>query len=283
MPGESRSPLKAGIARELGCSPEVIRTASHDTASAVAAVPAAGGGGADWAYISSGTWSLVGMELDSPVLSPAARAKNFTNEGGVAGTIRFLRNVSGLWILQELRRIWRERDRLDLDWADIVAEAEAAPPHAAFINPDAACFVAPDDMAEAVAVNCRASGQAPPEGVGPTARCVFESLAFAYRRALDDLEEVTGRDPGRIHVVGGGSQNRLLCRLAAEACGRTVLAGPAEATALGNMLVQAIALGAIGDLAAGRELIAKSFPPETIEPEGDGSVEAAYERFRMVE
>jgi len=284
MPGESWAPVRPELARELGAPEDLrlIRVGSHDTASAVAAVPVTGAA-ENWIYISSGTWSLVGMELDAPVLTDAALEANFTNEGGVGGSIRFLRNVSGLWIIQELRRLWREKDGSDHDWPYIVQCADAAPPHAAFINPDAEIFVSPDDMRHALYQNCSDAGFAPPDGIGPTARCVFESLAFAYRRAVEGLARVTGRGVEHIHVVGGGSQNDLLCRLTAEACGVTVHAGPAEATALGNLVVQAVALGGLPDVAAGRELVARTEEPRVYLPEGGEEVEEAYARFLEVE
>ncbi len=279
MPGGEAVELTDEMASELGTSAKVIRVGSHDTASAVAAVPAEGGG---WCYISSGTWSLVGCERAEPILTPAAQQANFTNEGGADGGIRFLRNVSGLWIIQELRRLWREETGVDMGWAEIVAEAEAAEPYTCLINPDAPMFVSPLDMRDAVAQNASSTGQAPPEDVGATARCVFESLAFAYRRAIEQMQQVTGDRVERIHVVGGGSQNEFLCQLTADACGVAVHAGPAEATALGNLLIQAIALGIIPDIAAGRELIATSFPTKLYEPSGASSDEA-YERFLDVE
>jgi rhamnulokinase len=253
----------------------VIATATHDTASAVAAIP-----GLDErsAYISSGTWSLVGVELDQPVLSERARALNFTNEGGVAGTIRFLKNVGGLWLLQECQRQW-QRAGQQYTWPELVTLAEAAPPLRSLVDPDAPDFLSPSDMPAAIQTYCQRLGQPAPASVGALVRCCLESLALKYRWVVEALEALTGRRLDTIRIVGGGSQNTLLCQLTADACGRPVVAGPVEATALGNIVVQAIATGHLPDLAAGRIAVAASSPQRLYAPQRSGDWDAAALRF----
>ncbi|MFF0266311.1 rhamnulokinase family protein [Kribbella sp. NPDC004536] len=247
---------------ETGLAPgiPVVAVGSHDTASAVVAVPARG---ERFAYISSGTWSLVGLELDAPVLTDAARAANFTNEGGVDGRTRLLRNVMGLWILQECQRIWGD----DLD--DLLRAAADAPPFAVLIDPDAPEFLAPGNMPARIDEHCRATGQEPPRSRGAAVRCILESLALAYRRTLRTAQTIAARDVDVLHVIGGGSQNELLCRLTADACGVPVLAGPVEASALGNVLVQARALGEpFPDLDAMRALVRSTHSLRRYDPQG---------------
>jgi rhamnulokinase len=248
---------------ETGLAPgtPVIAVGSHDTASAVVAVPAVG---ERFAYISSGTWSLVGLELDAPVLTDQARDANFTNEGGVDGRIRFLRNVMGLWILQECRRIWG-----DDDLPKLLQEAAAAPPFSVLIDPDAPEFLAPGNMPARIDEHCRATGQEPPRSRGTTVRCILESLALAYRRTLRAAQTIAAREVDVLHVIGGGSQNELLCQLTADACGVPVLAGPVEASALGNVLVQARALGEpFPDLDAMRALVRATHSLRRYDPQG---------------
>ncbi|WP_236793505.1 rhamnulokinase family protein [Amycolatopsis sp. GM8] len=240
----------------------VIAVGSHDTASAVVAVPAEPG--ANFAYISSGTWSLVGLELDEPELGDAARAANFTNEGGVDGTIRFLRNVMGLWVLTETLRTWATGDL-----ASLLKEAADAPPLAAVVDIDAPEFLPPGDMPARIRRACEASGQRPPESRAEIVRCIVDSLALAYRRTVRQAAEVAGRTVDVVHVVGGGARNELLCQLTADACDVPVLAGPVEAAALGNVLVQARALGAdLPDLAAMRALVRRTQPLRRYRPSG---------------
>ncbi|MET9313033.1 rhamnulokinase family protein [Kribbella sp. NPDC003505] len=239
----------------------VIAVGSHDTASAVVAVPAADD---RFAYISSGTWSLVGLELDAPVLTDDARAANFTNEGGVDGRIRFLRNVMGLWILQECQRVWG-----DDDLAGLLRDAADAPPFAVLIDPDAPEFLAPGNMPARIEEHCRATGQDAPRSRGAVVRCILESLALAYRRTLRAAQTIADRDVDVLHVIGGGSQNELLCQLTADACGVPVLAGPVEASALGNVLVQARALGEpFPDLRAMRALVRSTHSLRRYAPQG---------------
>jgi len=273
QPGTPLGPLLPAVREEVGLrhAAPVIATATHDTASAVAAVP-----GLDErsAYISSGTWSLVGVELEQPILSERARQLNFTNEGGVAGTVRFLKNVGGLWLLQECQRQWQREGRA-LDWPALVALAERAAPLRSLVDPDAPEFLHPGDMPAAIRAACRRSGQPEPDSVGALVRCCLESLALTYRRVVEALEELTGRRIETVRIVGGGSQNTLLCQLTADACRRWVVAGPAEATALGNMLVQAVAAGHLPDIAAGRRAVEAMSAPAVYQPRPGGAWETA--------
>ncbi|MCX6560988.1 MAG: rhamnulokinase [Candidatus Aminicenantes bacterium] len=277
-PGNLVGSLLPGLARETGLrAVPVSATASHDTASAVAAVPAEG---RRWAYISSGTWSLVGIETPAPLITERTRALNFTNEGGVAGTVRFLKNVAGLWLVQRCRRLWDAQSPIGYD--DLKRLAEDAPAFRAFVDPDAPEFLNPDDMPEAIRGYCRRTGQAPPDGQGPIIRCVLESLALKYRAVLDDLASVSPEPIDKVHIIGGGSQNWVLNRFTADATGRTVVAGPIEATALGNILGQALALGCVGSLEEARSLAAASFRLETYEPRPSAGWDKAYDRFRGI-
>ena len=241
----------------------VFAPATHDTASAVAAVP---GLDARSAYVSSGTWSLLGVELPAPVVGDAALARNFTNEGGVGGTIRLLKNITGLWLLQECQRQWQREGRR-FGWDELLAAAEAAAPRRSLVDPDAVEFLNPDDMPAALRAWCRRTGQPEPDSVGAVVRCCLESIALKHRWVLEALEELVGHRIETLRVVGGGSQNALLCRLLADACQRAVVAGPVEATALGNVLVQTVASGHLPDLAAGRRAIAASVALTAYEPD----------------
>jgi rhamnulokinase len=261
-PGERLGSTRA----ETGLDVPVVAVASHDTASAVLAVPAVDN---RFAYVCTGTWSLVGVELDQPVLTDAGRAANFTNEVGVDGTIRYLRNVMGLWLLQECQRGWGEPDT-----AGLLAAAADATPFAAIVDPDRPEFFAPGDMPARIDAYCVATGQRPPSDRAGYVRCVLESLALAHRAAVRDAARLSGRTVDVVHLVGGGARNALLCRLTADACGLPVIAGPVEATALGNILVQARVDGALADetgdgRAAIRELVAASQPTRRYDPAGD--------------
>ncbi|GAA2887299.1 rhamnulokinase family protein [Streptosporangium fragile] len=258
-PGSPAGTLLADVAEETGLpgTTPVTAVASHDTASAVVAVPASTG---RFAYISSGTWSLVGLELPKPVLTEESRLANFTNEGGLDGTIRYLRNVMGLWILQECMRTWGETDV-----AGLLDAAAQVPPFEAVIDPDDPAFLPPGDMPARIAAYCERTGQRPPQGRAQTVRCVLESLALAYRRTLRDAVRLSGQDVEVVHVVGGGARNALLCRMTAEATGLPVVAGPVEAAALGNALVQARAQGVVSDI---RALVRQSEHLVTYMPEG---------------
>jgi rhamnulokinase len=246
----------------------VIAVGSHDTASAVVGVPATA---VNFAYISCGTWSLVGMELDQPVLTEPSRLANFTNETGLDDTIRYLRNVMGLWLLQECSRTWAAAD-LATDHDQLAAAASRLPPLRYVCDPDDPAFLAPGDMPARIAAACRAIGQATPDGPAEVTRCILDSLALAYRRAIIEIQELSGRNVDTIHLVGGGARNRMLCQLTADACGLPVVAGPAEATAIGNILVQARALGAgPTDLTGMRALVRVTQQPELFRPTGTGA------------
>jgi rhamnulokinase len=275
-PGARVGGLVAGVREQTGLSEQTVVTAvgSHDTASAVVAVPAQGD---RFAYISCGTWSLVGLELDQPVLTEASRLANFSNEGGVDGRIRYLRNVMGLWLLQESVRTWELAGR-SVDLPALVEAAAQLPPRIRIIDPDDAAFLPPGDMPSRIAEACARTGQPVPAGEAETVRCIIDSLAVAYRRTVRQAAELAGRKVDIIHLVGGGAQNALLCQLTADACGLPVLAGPVEATALGNVLVQARALGAVGDLESLRDLVMRTQEVVRYEPTGNGGTWADAER-----
>ncbi len=276
-PGTVLGPLRPGVATECGVAPvPVVLPATHDTAAAVAAVPAGAG---SWAYISSGTWSLMGVELPAPLLSDDALAANFTNEGGVGGTVRFLKNVMGLWLVQECRRTW-EREGKVYDYGELTRLAEAAPPFVSVVDPDDASFLLPPGMPAALADFCRKHGQPAPADAGSFIRCCLESLALKYRWVLEKLEALSGKRLDVIHVVGGGCQNALLCQFTADACGRPVVAGPVEATAAGNVLTQALGLGVLGSLADARQVVRRSFDVVTYEPRNPDPWQKPYDRLR---
>lgn len=278
LPATELGPLLPEVADELGTRADlpVYAVASHDTASAVVAVPARG---EDFAYISSGTWSLVGVETREPVVTPEAMEANFTNEGGFGGKTRFLKNVMGLWILQECRRQWaREGD--EYSYEELARLAKAAPSTGPLVDPDHPAFLAPGNMASRVQSFCERTGQTPPEEPAAVARCVFESLALKYASAIEQAQSLTGRNVGSINVVGGGSRNALLCQLTADASGLPVVAGPVEATAMGNVMVQAYARDRVGSLEEIRTIVRDSFEATTYEPGGDGEEWAGLrERF----
>lgn len=276
-PGTVLGPLLPYVRQETGLdeSVQVIAVGSHDTASAVAAVP---GLDADSVYISSGTWSLMGAEIAQPVINEQVLAYNFTNEGGVGGTIRFLKNIAGMWSLQESRAQWARQGK-EYSWGELLALGEEAEPFRSLVNPDAADFHNPSNMLDAIAGYCRAHGQPVPESVGQVVRCCLESLALRYRSVLESIETLTGHTMKTIRVVGGGSQNTLLNQMTADACNRVVVTGPIEATALGNVMVQAIATGHLADLAEGRAAVAASTPQATYEPADRTGWDDAYGRF----
>lgn len=276
-PGSALGPLRSSVAAAAGLrgTVPVIAPATHDTASAVAAIP-----GLDnrSAYISSGTWSLIGVERPTPITDARARALNVTNEGGVANTVRLLKNVAGMWLLEECRRVWQLHGR-GYAWDELQHAALNSRPFAALVNPDHPTLLNPPDMPAALRALCTQTGQNAPQSVGEHVRCCLESLALAYRLVIDGMEALVGEPIEVVRVVGGGSQNRLLCQWTADACGRTVVAGPAEATALGNMLVQAIAAGHIRDIGEGRAAIAASFEPQTYYPRDTDRWNEALQRF----
>jgi rhamnulokinase len=245
------------------------------------AVPAASQPGAkpDWCYISSGTWSLMGVEVPEPVINDTCRELNFTNEGGVGGTTRLLKNIAGLWLVQECRRIWKQAGQ-DAGWDQLVQQAGGSKPLVSLIDPDHGSFVAPKDMPAAIRKFCEESGQEVPESDGAVIRCILESLALRYRMILAWLEELTDGQINTIHIVGGGTQNQLLCQMAADATGRRVLAGPVEATAIGNVMMQAVAAGDVGSIADAREAIRHSFHVDAYAPQTIAPWDDAYQRFQ---
>ncbi len=276
-PGTKLGRLRPEVAGETGLSAdvEVIATCTHDTGAAVAGVPASA---PNWAYLSSGTWSLLGLELITPILTDRCRELNFTNEIGFGGTVRLLKNIVGLWLVQECRHAWARAGQ-EFDYGMLTRLASEAGPFRSLINPANPRFTQADAMPERIAGYCRETGQPVPETPGQFVRCALESLALQYRRVLRQAEELAGAKVERLHVVGGGSKNGLLNQLTADACGVPVLAGPAEATVIGNILVQAIALGDLPSLAAGRAVVAASFPPAQFTPCDEAVWDAAWERF----
>jgi rhamnulokinase len=274
-PGTVLDDLLPQVAEEVGVRVPIIAPACHDTGSAVAAVPATG---VDFAYISSGTWSLMGAELAEPVINADSLTYNFTNEGGVGGTFRFLKNVSGLWLVQESRRTWASRGE-SLSYDDLTQMAAEAEPLRAVVDPDDGDFLKPGDIPARICAFCERTGQPVPESKGAIVRCALESLALKYRWTLERLEEMLVRRLEPIHIFGGGAQNRLLNQFTADATGRRVVAGPIEATAIGNVLVQMMAMGHVASLAEGRQIVCTSFDVETYDPQGGAEWEEAYGRF----
>jgi rhamnulokinase len=274
-PGTRVGSLTQEVAAEIGAPTlPVIAVATHDTGSAVAAVPAEG---TDWAYISSGTWSLMGIETSAPVLTLEAMRANFTNEGGVDGTFRFLRNIMGLWLLQECRRQWSTEHEFSYD--ELMSLASLAPPFRSLVDPDWHGFYRPADMPEAIKQFCFSSGQPLPGSAAQFTRCILESLALKYRSTLEALRGATRTAIGTIHIIGGGSKNRLLCQFTANATGLPVLAGPAEATAIGNIMVQARTNGFAESFADMRSIVRRSWRPEPYRPEDVTLWDRAYDRF----
>ena len=276
QPGTRLAPISAAVAEETGLrDAEVVAVATHDTGSAVAAVPFRQPGSI---FISAGTWSLVGLEVQAPVITDAAFAANLTNEGGVGGTFRLLKNVTGLWLVHECRRVWAQEGR-EHSFDQLVALAKEAPALRSFIDPDDPAFADPGDMPGRVRAFCAHTGQTEPVDPGAVVRCILESLALAHARMIDLLASVVGASPREIHVVGGGARNELLCRWTADAAGLPVLAGPEEATLLGNLLVQAMSLGEISSIAEGREVVRASVVPTAYEPQQTSEWQEALERF----
>jgi rhamnulokinase len=280
QPGTNLGRLRGSVMAETGLSADVVLPGAHDTASAVMAVPARSKPGQrpDWCYVSLGTWALMGVELPAPLVNDQVLQMNFTNEGGVGHTTRLLKNISGLWLVQECRRVWNQDGR-NWDWEDLNRLSAAARPLVSFINPDAAEFLAPDNMPEAIRRFCRRTGQAVPGDEGAVLRCGLESIAMKFRHVLGMCESLVAGRIETIHIVGGGTRNRQLCQAAADACGRRVVAGPVEATAIGNLVVQALADGAVGSIAQARDVIRGSFAVEAYEPGRTAAWDDAYPRF----
>ena len=281
LPGEILAPIvpPGTFVGKMLAEPKVsvYATAGHDTAAAVAAVPTEGG--ANWCYISSGTWSLMGLELDAPIINRQSLVANFTNEVGVGGKIRFLKNIAGLWLLQECRRQWA-LEGTEYSYEQLAQMAADAQPFAAAINPDA--FLEPGEMPAKIAAHCQATEQGAPATHGEYTRAILESLALRYRHVLENLEAISGRRIDVIHIVGGGSKNVLLNQFVADCTGRKVIAGPSEATAVGNILVQALGAGELKTLSAIRAVVRASFELTVVEPHPSAAWEAAYERFKKI-
>jgi rhamnulokinase len=273
-PGTVLGPLRAELAAETGLRDlKVIAPAAHDTQSAIAAVPATGD--RDWAYLSSGTWSIIGVESETPFNDAAAQAAGLSNETGYAGTYCVQSTVTGLWLIQEIQRLSNDRS----DGSALAAEAEQVAPFRSLINPADSRFFNPPDMIGEIRSACRGAGEPEPVTPAELVRCAYDSLALLYRAALLKLSAVTGRRFTRLHVVGGGSKAALLNRLCAATTGLPVVAGPAEATALGNAMLQFIALGRLASVAEGRRTIRESFPPVLFEPDTLPGLQAAIARF----
>lgn len=276
QPGTVLGPLLPEVAKETGAGAiQVVAPACHDTGSAVAAVPARN---QDFAWISSGTWSIMGAEVLRPAVDEKALAYNFTNEGGVFGTWRLSKNIMGLWLVQECRRTWRARGE-DLSYDDLTRLATDAQPFLAVIDPDADLFFHPGDMPEKIRRFCAESGQPAPQTKGEIVRVALESLALKYRLTLEHVEELSGKRLDPIHIIGGGTKNRLLNQFSADCTGHAVVTGPVEATAIGNVLMQAIALGQIGSLDEARAVVRKSFDVEIFQPQNRAGWNEAFEKL----
>ncbi len=283
-PGTRLGAIRTSVAAEIaGTRMQVVLPGTHDTASAVMAVPASSvpGKKPDWCYISSGTWSLMGIEVPGPVVNNRCRELNFTNEGGVGGTIRLLKNIAGLWLVQQCRAVWL-RDGREYDWNQLTQMAQAAKPLVALIDPDDPRFVAPDNMPAAIRGFCQETDQTVPETEGAIIRCALESLALRYRMVIGWLEQLNGGPLETIHIVGGGTQNRLLCQMAADACDRRVVTGPIEATAIGNLMMQAVSNGDVASIAEAREVIRNSFAVHEYVPTAPDPWREAYDRFTKI-
>lgn len=274
-PGTIIGNVLSRVSSTLSGTP-VIAPASHDTASAVAAISARD----NTAFLSSGTWSLVGIELDAPVINPEARRLNFTNEGGVCGTTRLLKNVMGLWLLQGCRKLWSSSGTIH-EYRDLVRMAVREPAFQHVVNPDDQCFLRPDDMLSAIDSFCTLTEQPKPASVGGYVRTVLESLALKYRMVIREIESLTGRRIAEIRIIGGGSQNDLLNQFTADATGKRVLAGPVEATALGNIAMQMLATGAVSSVSEARRRIDASYRTEVFEPYDTPRWDREAERFEQ--
>ena len=257
---------------------DVIVPACHDTGSAVVGVPATTD---NYAYLSSGTWSLLGIEIDQPIINDASYIGNFTNEGGAYGTFRFLKNIMGLWIAQQCRETWN-RSGEQYTYPELVTLAQQAPENQSFVDPDDHRFLAHGDMPARIRDYCDQTNQSIPQSVGEIMRTVFESLALKYRYVVDLLQEISGRAIDRLHIIGGGSENKLLCQMTANALGVEVIAGPTEATALGNAIIQFITLGEFGNIAEAREMLSRSIATKTYSPENVDRWNEQYDRFKQL-
>jgi len=278
QPGTVLGKILPEIQEETGSKPiPCVAVASHDTASAVVAVPA---DGENWAYLSSGTWSLLGIESSRPLVAEKSLEMNFTNEGGVEGTTRFLKNIMGMWLIQECKRVWDQKK--ELDWQEIVRLSTRAEPFKCFINPDDPLFLNPGNMPEAIRNYCRKTSQYVPETKGEIARCIYDSLAMKYKYTVAQIESVTGQTIEKLHIIGGGANNEMLNQFTANATGIPVIAGPAEATAIGNILMQAKALGVLKSLKEVRNVVQNSFEVKILLPAADQKWKKAFTGFERL-
>lgn len=279
MPGTFIGELTDSVAQETGIGKIPVYTvAGHDTASAIAAIPASD---KEFAYLSSGTWSLMGVESESPIISKETYGKNFTNEGGIDGTTCFLKNITGMWLLEQCRKEWAKKGK-DYSYSQIVAMAQEAQPFRSLIDPNDARFSNPQSMTDAIATYCKESGQEVPASDTQFIRCIFESLALCYRQTLDDMRSLLPFDIKRLHIIGGGSKNAFLNQLTANALGIPVIAGPSEATAIGNCMIQARAAGLVGNRWEMRQLINRVITTETFTPCDTDIWAEAYKQFNKI-
>jgi rhamnulokinase len=275
-PGTGIGDLREDLRKESGIAhAPVIAPACHDTGSAVAAISSRG----QSVFLSSGTWSLMGAEMPEPIISETARTLNFTNEGGVGGTIRLLKNITGMWLLQSCRKQWQDEGKQS-DYASLAGLAKSNPLLQTFIDPNHSTFLHPARMTDAIDRFCSDTGQTPPKDAADYVQVIFESLALMYRTVVESLQTLTGKQFDEVRVVGGGARNRLLNQFTADATGLRVVAGPVEATALGNIAMQMVATGQVASIADARSVIDASFPTETFEPSGEARWNAAYDQFR---
>jgi len=275
QPGTVIGPLRQSVAEEVGITFSVVAPASHDTGSAVAAVPAEGN---DYAWISSGTWSIVGINVPKPVINAESYQYNFTNEGGYGGTYRFSKNVMGLWVVQQCRQQWI-MEGTEYSYGELTKMARDAAPLVSIVDPDYSDFLQPGNMVEKVRTYCEKTGQEIPQSPGEVIRSVLQGLALRYRYVIESLESTYGKQMKAIHIVGGGTKNQLLSQMTADALGRQVITGPIEATAIGNIMVQAIAMGDIPDWKTGVAVIKKSFEILAFDPADTKKWDAAYKKF----
>ncbi|MBM4160144.1 MAG: rhamnulokinase [Ignavibacteria bacterium] len=275
--GTVLGPLSKTVSEEASLGDlVVVSVASHDTGSAIAAIPAESD---DWAYISSGTWSLMGVETKQPIISESALHFNYTNEGGVGGTFRFLKNIMGLWLLQQCRKAWLPRQYSYSELTEMISQAAA---FRSLLDPDYPAYFNPPDMPAAIREFCRITSQPVPDSHADYIRCILESLALKYRLVLDQLRTLHHRPINRIHIIGGGAQNKVLCQFTADATGLPVLAGPIEATAIGNVMMQALALRVVGSLSEMRQIIGQSFQPVVYQPRNGELWESAFDHFKAI-
>ncbi|MDR1864131.1 MAG: rhamnulokinase [Bacteroidales bacterium] len=278
LPGTVIGTLSGNIAKETGAGKiPVIAVAAHDTASAIAAVPAEG---ENWAYLSSGTWSLMGIETRKPLIDKETETMNFTNEGGVEGTFRFLKNITGMWLLEQCRKEWAAKKEYSYD--ELVGLSKEGKPFQSLVDPDAPDFMNPESMTGAIAGYCHRTGQASPDSAGQTVRCIFESLSLKYRYTLEQLKRVSPHPIEKLHVIGGGAKNEYLCQLTANAINMPVVAGPAEGTVMGNLLVQAMALGHLQSLSDIRKIVRNSVETTTFLPQDTAIWDDAYRKYASI-